>query len=74
MRKTLRTFFLCFTLLFSAPARAEDVASAPESVRPRSIGTFVPEAAIQTLTGEATTVSKVLNGKPSIVLFYRGGW
>lgn len=37
-------------------------------------GTEVPDTAVVTATGEATTLGGVLAGRPAVLVFYRGGW
>jgi peroxiredoxin len=49
------------------PERAEDIS-------PLLIGEKIPELALTSLEGNSVTTQTVLNGKPSVILVYRGGW
>ncbi len=49
------------------PQRAEDA-------QPLPVGQAIPDAALKTIEGEATTAKAVLGGKPTVLVFYRGGW
>ena len=54
---------------------AEDwVASSADSVRPLLIGATVPAVALESVDGKAVDLGEVLSRKPTVVVFYRGGW
>lgn len=72
---TMIRFFTAATLLCSIAATAQaEIAANAADVRPILVGTELPAAAVQTLDGEATDLRKVLDGKPAVLVFYRGGW
>ncbi|TDR48540.1 peroxiredoxin [Tahibacter aquaticus] len=71
-RKLFAVVFLALT--FAAGADAAPLADQPEGVTPLLIGGRVPDASLQTLDGNGVSLRTVLDGKPSIVVFYRGGW
>lgn len=50
------------------------VAATPEAAKPIAVGTKAPNAKVQTIDGTATTLKKVIMGKPTVLIFYRGGW
>jgi peroxiredoxin len=50
------------------------VAASPEAAKPIAVGTRAPNAAVTTIDGKATTLKKVFGGKPTVLVFYRGGW
>jgi peroxiredoxin len=72
MLKTIATFLL-FVFSGAAFASAELAASA-DQIRPVLLGTKLPEVALNTLDGKATTLKEQVGGKPTILVFYRGGW
>ncbi|HVS65033.1 MAG TPA: hypothetical protein VMT85_16185 [Thermoanaerobaculia bacterium] len=49
------------------PERAEDI-------RPLLIGAEVPSVEVRTLDGDAVDLRDIVRRKPTILLFYRGGW
>lgn len=56
-----------------APTSAQP-AEGPTDVRPLLVGHEVPDVALATSDGEATTLHAALGDGPSILVFYRGGW
>jgi hypothetical protein len=61
----------------TAPAAARQLATpAPSAteIRPLLLGAEVPAAPVRGLDGEATDLRSVVLGKPTLLLFYRGGW
>lgn len=51
----------------SVPTDANDV-------RPLMVGQQIPSADVMTPDGAGADIAKVVGDKPSIVIFYRGGW
>ncbi|WP_028117817.1 peroxiredoxin-like family protein [Ferrimonas senticii] len=50
------------------------IAANPEAVSPLLNGMQVPAITVQNSAGEALSLNQLLAQKPSLVLFYRGGW
>jgi peroxiredoxin len=63
---------LMLTLASAAPAA--ELAPSADQVRPILMGSKLPDVALRTVSGEATTLAKQVGGKPAILVFYRGGW
>ncbi|ASJ97717.1 peroxiredoxin-like family protein [Shewanella marisflavi] len=66
-------------LLMSLPLTAEPVAVKPIAESPTTIspllnGQQVPEVLVKDLLGETVELKQLLQGKPSVIFFYRGGW
>lgn len=66
-------------LLMSLPLTAEPVtvkpiAESPTTISPLLNGQQVPEVLIKDLLGETVELKQLLQGKPSVIFFYRGGW
>jgi peroxiredoxin len=59
--------------LFLVPVTAEVYTSAQE-VEPVSVGEQAPNPALRTLDGAETTLEELRMGKPTVLVFYRGGW
>ena len=64
---------LVLAMVFGA-ANAADLAPAADQVRPVLLGSHLPDAAVTTIDGQATSLQKVVAAKPAILVFYRGGW
>lgn len=71
----IRTLFITallicgFTLHINAqlPEIAEDIS-------PLLIGETIPDVVLQSTSGNKQTLTDIVAGQPSIILFYRGGW
>jgi peroxiredoxin len=53
---------------------AMEVAASPESVRPLTAGSQAPTATIGGLGGESVELSTLFAAKPTVLIFFRGGW
>lgn len=53
---------------------AEGIAPSAEEAKPLEAGGTLPEAGIVTPGGEAKSLREALGGKPTALVFYRGGW
>jgi peroxiredoxin len=69
--KTLTALFLALAVNVSFGAA---IPSSPKEVQPLEIGSAVPAVAVQTTTGAAVQLNALTQGKPSVIIFYRGGW
>ncbi len=50
------------------------VARSPQEVQPVLVGSKAPDAPLRTLDDRPTTLHAQLAGKPTVLVFYRGGW
>jgi peroxiredoxin len=75
--KIQRSFFLvpCFALaaLLPLPARAAVAPSAAEA-KPLAVGATAPGVTVTSADGTAFDLGAALSAKPTVLLFYRGGW
>jgi len=55
-------------------AAATEIAASADEVRPILLGSKMPDVALRTVSGEATTLARQVGGQPAILVFYRGGW
>lgn len=69
----LKVLSLFLLLPFSLRAQS-DLPTKPEDISPLLIGETVPDIEIAQMDGTPTDVGTVLNGKRTILIFYRGGW
>ena len=56
------------------PGIPADVARSENAVKPLDLGERVPDGPVRTLDGTTTSFRSALGSKPSVVIFYRGGW
>ena len=69
--------FKTFLILFSISATVSTFAQVPtkaEDVSPLLIGEKLPEASLQNADGKVLKLSTILSQKPTVMIFYRGGW
>jgi peroxiredoxin len=45
-----------------------------QSIHPLPVGGSVPDAGLKTLDGQDVRLKDLLKGKPTVLIFYRGGW
>jgi peroxiredoxin len=50
------------------------VASSPEEINPLKTGQTMPEVNIKNIKGESVSLNSLVSEKPTILIFYRGGW
>jgi len=77
MFKTLTKNTLAFALivLFATAFRmGEPIPQKAEDVSPLLIGETIPEASLMGMGGKEVNLKKFVESKPTVVIFYRGGW
>lgn len=50
------------------------IANEPEDITPLMNGQVIPEVAVWGLDGNSISLRKVVQKKPTVLIFYRGGW
>jgi len=55
-------------------AKTDDVPDRAEKVRPLLVGAQVPALVVRDAAGERFDLSRALEAKPTVLVFYRGGW
>ena len=53
---------------------ADTLPLSANKVSPLLVGSMLPDVNFFTIEGNAITLKSQLNGKPAVVVFYRGGW
>jgi peroxiredoxin len=61
-------------LLLSASAVAAGLPANEEAVRPIAVGAKAPTAVLDSLDGASVNLAELFAAKPTILIFYRGGW
>lgn len=64
----------CTTSIANTSVDESLIAPSAERVRPLMNGQFVPDVILQTDFGKDISLKAVIESKPSVVIFYRGGW
>jgi len=71
MKKTILSFAFTISIIISSFAQ---IAENPEDVNPLQVGEKMPSIEVISNNGEQTNILTLLKEKPSVVIFYRGGW
>jgi len=61
-------------LLTGSLTAVAEIASSPDNVTPLRIGDQIPNPTLTKLDGQKIQLADVLGGKPSVLIFFRGGW
>jgi len=72
MTRFIATLLLCASAWM--PTAQAQIAESAQAVRPILVGTAVPAVQLTALAGTPTTLAALLGGKPTVLVFYRGGW
>lgn len=65
---------LAMVVLGWFPTGQAEIAASPTQVRPVLIGHSVADVFLRDDQGEPASLADVLGGKPTVIVFYRGGW
>jgi len=68
---------ILFTLIFTVMSQSglfSQIADRAEDISPLLIGEKIPGISLISTSGNQETLAAITGGKPSILLFYRGGW
>ncbi len=75
MFKSLANLLATLTVAgLSLPVHAAELPTRAEDVRPLLLGSASPTADLQTLDGSQLSLTQALAGRPTVLVFYRGGW
>ncbi len=79
MLQRLLLFLVC-ALLLAATAQAQPTTSAdrvpnaPDRICPLPIGSALPAMDLQSLDGKSFDLAAAIKAKPTILIYFRGGW
>jgi peroxiredoxin len=51
-----------------------EIVDAPEKINPITAGQVIPPISLKTLDGQQFDLNAFIAGKPTVLIFYRGGW
>ena len=63
-----------FTLTLISLSASAQVAGSAEEISPLLIGETIPDLLVKAPDGSEHTMLSILSRKPTVILFYRGGW
>ena len=64
--------FLC--ALISGFSLYAEIPDSPDKVKPLEIGRAIPKVTVKTTGGKPVQLKQLIQGTPSVIIFYRGGW
>lgn len=70
MKQILTILFISITSLTSFA----QVFDTPEEAKPLKVGEKIPDLTVQSLDSSKEEIRSIISEKPSVILFYRGGW
>ena len=68
------TIVLLVGLSSQVAAESPKVANAPDQICPILIGSPLPAITVQSLDGKSFDLNKAITEKPTILIYFRGGW
>ncbi len=74
MRRAALTAVLLLAATVALPASEKSPAQSADQVKPLLVGAVVPQVSLADLNGDAFDLKQAVSSKPSILVFYRGGW
>ena len=70
----LKYVTLCAAIACTISKAAADPAAAADKTKPLAKGASVPDVMVKTVAGKDFALQTETAGKPTIIIFYRGGW
>ncbi|HMQ10546.1 MAG TPA: peroxiredoxin-like family protein [Oligoflexia bacterium] len=71
----LSVFILAFALMTPlAHAKKQTVPDSPEKVKALQVGQSIPKVTLKDITDNDVQLNKLVQEKPTVLIFYRGGW
>ncbi len=70
----MKKFIVSFSVILFSLTTFAQVAENAEDVTPIKIGEQIPNIEVTSLEGQKNSILKVAKEKPTVLLFYRGGW
>jgi peroxiredoxin len=67
-------FTTAFIFLFTSMGFSQEVPTDPFDVSPILINSTIPNTPVKTINGEEVLLHDVVKEKPTVFVFYRGGW
>jgi hypothetical protein len=74
LRRTVCGLVLIAATTIPATGANEPIPDSPTEIRPLMISMEVPELSLLDGNGDAFDLNAALAAKPTVLIFYRGGW
>lgn len=65
---------LLLVAIFSITTFSQEVPNSPADVNPILVNSTIPDVMVKTIESEDVTLRSVVAEKPTMLIFYRGGW
>lgn len=72
--KTVLIAGIASLLMSSVALAGTSLAPSAEATKPLGVGTKVPSVNVVNAQGETVDLASAIRGKPTVLIFYRGGW
>ncbi|HEY7774018.1 MAG TPA: peroxiredoxin-like family protein [Marinagarivorans sp.] len=72
--RTCAALFSLLLLFILPKAYADSIPNAAEDIKPILVGTLLPDVTLKNADGNNVTLSSLVTSKPTVLIFYRGGW
>ena len=70
----LTTLVMLLGVTSFASSEQDRVASAPTDICPILVGSPLPDITLKDLSGKSFDLNKAIAAKPTILIYFRGGW
>jgi peroxiredoxin len=68
------TLLISLLALVAFTTTAPDIPEKPEDISPLLVGETIPDVQLRTVKGEMVSLKSEIAKKPTLLVFYRGGW
>ncbi|NDU97408.1 peroxiredoxin-like family protein [Spirosoma terrae] len=66
--------FICLLFVSMAFRASVEIPQKPEDISPLLVGETIPSSKVQTIDGQSVSLLDIVSKKPTVLIFYRGGW
>lgn len=73
-RSSYLLFIALFSVLLVSSSRAQMVPNEATNVNPILVNSTIPDVSVKTIDGKTTALREIVSEKPTLLIFYRGGW
>ena len=70
----LITFLLISTPFNNAMSASGEVAGSPGQICPILVGKEIPQITLEDIDGNLFELKKAISNKPTVLIYFRGGW
>ncbi len=68
------TLSLTLATALALALQSDDAAKSAAEAKPLKVGVMAPKVSLQNIEGKRVSLKSILDGKPTVLVFYRGGW